>query len=111
MTERRKLERFRLKVPARIQVVTQHPDVEETAPALNLMTEDICSGGAFFSTSCPLTEGTEVKIDMVLDLDKIRGLEGKGPLIRLRGTVSRSESTGMAICFGRYYEILAQSDA
>jgi len=111
MTERRKLERFKLSLPARIEVVTQRRDVEETTHALNLVTENICSGGAFFRTLSPLPEGTEVKIDMVLNLDRIRGLEGKGPLIRVCGTVLRSEPTGMAICFCKDYEILPSSYA
>jgi hypothetical protein len=111
MTERRKLERFRLRVPARIEVVNQDRDVEETPPALNLTAENICSCGAFFHTSSPLPEGTEVKIDMVLDLDGVRGLEGKRSLICVPGRVLRSEPTGMAICFGKDYEILPSSDA
>jgi hypothetical protein len=110
MTERRKLERFRLRVPARIEVVTQRRDVEETKFALNLVTENICSGGAFFRTLSPLPKGTGVKIDMVLNFDRIKGLEGKGPLIKVRGTVSRSDPTGMAICFCKDYEILVPSD-
>jgi hypothetical protein len=126
MTERRKLERFKLRVPARIEVVTQDRDVEETPPALNLTAENICSCGAFFHTSSPLPEGTEVKIDMVLDLDpegtevkidmvldldEVRGLEGRRSLIAVPGRVLRSEPTGMAICFGKDYEILPSSDA
>jgi hypothetical protein len=109
MTERRKLERFKLRVPARIEVVTRRRDVEETTPALNLVTENICSGGAFFHTSSSLPEGTEVKIDMVLKLDRIRGLEGKGPLIRVRGRVLRAEPIGMAIRFGKRYNMVPPS--
>jgi hypothetical protein len=109
MTERRKLERFKLRIPARLEVVTQRRDVEEITPALNLTTVNICSGGAFFHTLSPLPEGTEVKIDMVLKLDRIRGLEGKSPLIGVRGRVLRTEPTGMAICFGKSYKILGPS--
>jgi hypothetical protein len=124
MTERRKLERFRLRVPARIEVVNQDRDVEErievvnqdrdveeTTHALNLTAENICSCGAFFHTSSPLPEGTEVKIDMVLDLDEVRGLEGRRSLISVPGRVLRSEPTGMTICFGKDYEISPSSDA
>jgi hypothetical protein len=111
MTERRKLERFKLRVPARIEVVTQLRDVEESPPAFNLTTENICSGGAFFPTLSHLPEGTEVKIDMVLNFDRIKGLEGKGPLIRVSGKVLRAEPTGMAIRFGKDYEILPSSHA
>ena len=109
MTERRKLERFKLRLPPRIEVVTQRRDVEETTHALNLVTENICSGGAFFRTSSPLPKGTEVKIDMVLNLDRIRGLKGKSPLIKVRGRVLRSEPTGMAIRFGKRYNMVPPS--
>jgi hypothetical protein len=73
--------------------------------------DNICSCGAFFRTSSPPPEGTEVRIEMVLNLDGVRGLEGKGSLIRVSGRVLRSEPTGMAICFGKDYEISPSSDA
>jgi len=58
-------------------------------------------------TTQPLPEGTEVKIDLVLPLDKLRKLEKgvKHAYIKVRGTVLRTESTGMAICFDEDYQI------
>ena len=101
MNERRKLERFDLRVPAKIKVVGQ----DQGGETLNLMTKDICAGGAFFHTTDPLPKGTQVKIDLILD----RGLrDGAGRLanIKLGGAVLRSESAGMAICFDKSYKLI-----
>ena len=101
MNERRKLERFNLRLPAKIEVVDQDHGREP----LNLMTNNICAGGAFFYTPDPLPKGTQVKIDLILD----RGLkDGAGRLaqIKLGGVVLRSGSTEMAICFDKSYKII-----
>ncbi len=101
--ERRKLERFDLKLPARIELVA--PSQEEEI--LNLFTDDVCSGGAFFHTSQPLSEGTPVKVALVLSLDKLRDLKDDWQqiLIKVTGEVLRCDSEGMAICFKSDYDI------
>ena len=101
--EKRKLERYGLKIPATIEVVTSDQGEE----ILDLMTKDICSGGAFFHTSQPLPTGTNVKIDLILPLDRLKKLNNDCPqaYIKVTGTVLRSESTGMAICFHEDYHI------
>jgi len=103
MHERRKLDRFDLKVPAKIEVTTPGPETE----IFNLLTSDICSGGAFFHTPQPLPEGTQVKIDLILPLDKLKKLKDdfKQAYIEVTGTVLRCEATGMAICFNEDYRI------
>ena len=103
MEEKRKLERFDLSIPARIEPMTPCQEQE----TLDLLTSDICSGGAFFHTSQPLSEGTQVKIDLVLPLDKLKKLKDdcSHAYIKVTGTVLRSESTGMAICFDEDYQI------
>ena len=55
--ERRRLERFDLQVPAKIEVLTS-PD---PASILELLTKDICAGGAYFPTKTALASGTKVK--------------------------------------------------
>lgn len=103
MAAKRSLERFDLELPATIELLT--PDQEHRL--LNLLTTNICSGGAYFHTTQPLPEGTQVKIDLVLPLDKLRKLkdEHKQAYIKVTGTVLRSESEGMAICFDEDYQI------
>lgn len=101
--EQRKFERFDLNITAKIETVIsgQAKDKE----ILNLLTKDICSGGAFFHTAQPLPEGTEVKIDFVLDINKLKKLTESRAYIKIKGTVLRSNSEGMAICFHKNYKI------
>ena len=69
--ERRGLERVDLKIPAKVQAVSAEPVPEMQ----DLHPSNICSGGAFFRTTQPLPEGTEVKIDLTLNLDKLKELK------------------------------------
>ena len=104
--EKRKLERFDLTIPARIGLTTADQAGEEKK-ILNVLTSDICSGGAFFHTTQPLPKGTEVRIDLVLPLDRLKELLGKSrhAYIQVTGTVLRSETKGMAICFNKDYQM------
>lgn len=101
--EKRKLERFDLKVPARIEGLNKRM----SQAILDVMTSDICSGGAFFHTEESLPEGTKVKIDLVLPLRGLRKLvaEYDHAHIRVTGTVIRKDPRGMAICFNKDYSI------
>jgi len=103
MKQKRRLERFDLKMPAKIESMTS--DQEEKI--LNLLTSNICSGGAFFHTTQPLPEGSQVKIDLVLPLDNLKKLKDdcKQAYIEVTGRVLRSESEGMAILFDKDYLI------
>lgn len=103
MKERRKLERFDLHIPARIELLITKRDRE----LIHLLTRNICSGGAYFHTTKPLLENTQVKIDLVLPLDKLKTLkdEWKHALIKVTGKVLRSGPEGMAICFEKDYQI------
>jgi len=98
--EKRSMERFQLTLPARVIP----KDIEDSQP-LELLTSDICAGGAFFQTDSPLTVGTEVKIDLVLPLDRLKELVGKKAHIKVSGFVVRATATGMAVCFEPDYEI------
>ena len=103
MPEKRSLKRFDLVLPAAIELL--HEDHKERT--VNLVTTNVCSGGAYFHTTQPLPEGTQVKIDLVLPLDKLRKLkkEHKKAFIKVTGKVLRTESEGMAICFDKDYQI------
>ena len=104
--EKRKLERFDLKIPTRVALTgAKKVNRERTIP--DLMTSDICSGGAYFHTVEPLPAGSKVKIDLILPLDKLRriGADWKKVHVRVTGKVLRSESKGMAIGFNRDYRI------
>jgi len=107
MFEKRRLERFDLVLPATIEFINEHHNER----MINLVTTNVCSGGAYFYTNQPLPKGTQVKIDLVLPLDKLRKLqkEHKQALIKVTGKVLRTESEGMAICFDEHYEITGSS--
>ena len=71
MKERRRLVRFELEIPGTIELLTQGKE----RGILNLLTSNICSGGAYFHTTKPIPEGTQVKIDLVLPLDRLKRLK------------------------------------
>ena len=104
MEERRELERFKLRLPARIEMVSGKPEVGRDI--ISLETDDISSGGAFFHTLSPLPEGTQVKIDMLLNFQRLRIPKDNRPHIKISGNVLRSEATGMAIRFDKEYQII-----
>jgi hypothetical protein len=107
MQERRKLHRFKLKLPARIEISPQ--DFKGKTEVLRLETNNICSGGAFFHTLSLLPEGTPVDIDFILDIKKLTRATEKRPLINVRGHVLRTEPTGMAVQFSNDFRILTQA--
>ena len=109
MEERRELERFKLRLPARIEVVSGVPQVEKDI--INIETDNICSGGAFFHTLSPFPEGTQVKIDLLLNFQKLRTPGNRRSHIKVSGNVLRSEAIGMAIQFDTGYKIIPPPDA
>ena len=98
---KRRMERFDLELPARVTKAKEGQGDEN----LDLLTSDICAGGAFFQTDQPLPLGTEVKIDLVLPLDELKKIEGKKALIKVSGAVIRITGDGMAICFEEGFKI------
>jgi hypothetical protein len=107
MEERRKLERFSLEVPTKIEVVVSAGKKE----SLHIPTSDICASGAFFRTKKALPEGTKVKIDLILVLDRLKHLiDNSRANVKVNGTVVRSGSAGMAICFDEDYQIMPLED-
>ena len=106
MKDRRRLERFALNLPAEVQVA--HPDgTEET---VELVTTNICAGGAFFDTLFPLPEGIAVEIGLFLTFRQSKNLTGSRGHIRIKGVVRRSEPAGMAIAFDEDYQFTNLSE-
>ena len=104
MKEQRRLERFDLGVPATVEVVAQGDDSEKKIHYV--ITKNICAGGAFFDTMSPASEGAQVKVGLVLDLGRSKGLTRRRARIKVSGTVLRSEPSGMAIRFDKSYRII-----
>jgi hypothetical protein len=101
-SDRRKLERFDLKLPTKLSWSGKDNKIE----SIELMTSNICSGGAYLATDSPLLTGTEVKISMILSSDNILKMGGQRSRIDVSGSVVRAEAQGMAILFDRKYKIL-----
>jgi hypothetical protein len=103
MKERRKLERFSFEVPAKLEVAVSG----EGNRVFDLPTSDICAGGAFFRMEEALPEGTKVNIDLILPLDRLKELISHNRVnVKVKGTVVRSGSAGIAICFEEDYQIV-----
>ena len=105
MEERRKLERFQLHVPTKIELA----DVSGHKETLQLESKDISADGAFFVSSKPICEGAHVKLEMVLSVEKLKDLIGiyNKVELKLEGHVIRSDSDGVAVLFNRKYHIRA----
>ena len=105
MKERRKLERFQLHVPTTIEL----SDASGHHETLQLQTKDISADGAFIVSQQPITEGSRLKLEMILPVEKLRDLIGanKKVELKLEGKVIRSDSSGIAVVFNRKYQIKA----
>ncbi len=102
MIEKRKFERFELQVPAKLETLAR----KTSARQLSLKTANVCAGGAFFSTSNVLTEGTNVRLELVLTFNECKmPADSKNARVRILGTVIRSQKDGMAIRFSEDYVI------
>lgn len=95
-------ERFCLELPTRISVTSEkgHQQLAE------LLTKDVCAGGAFFSADNPLPPGTEVELNITVPLDHITGLGGRKSKVRAMGQVIRNVEGGMAVKFDVSYQML-----
>ena len=99
--EKRKMERFSLELPARLTWTGKDKKHE----SLEQLTSNICAGGAFFKTQKPLPIGTDVKINIILPLDKFKNAKLKRSYINVSGSVIRIGQQGMAICFDKKFLI------
>lgn len=99
--EKRQMERFSLELPALLSIV----DESEKQRAAEFIISNICSGGAFFKTKKPLSVGTDVKMDLILPLEKFNKIGGKKSRVDVSGSVIRTDSRGMAVCFDKRYKI------
>ena len=101
MAEKRTVERFSLRLPARVSVYKRDRDDE----VMEFLSSNISAGGAFFETKQDLPVGTEVKIVLLVPMKKIRRPGGKDACIKASGLIIRSEEKGFAVRFGEKYEI------
>lgn len=102
MEERRRFERFQLRLPVRMEVT-----ISGKRQIFDLETKDISAAGVFIETSEQFSEGTPVQLSMTLSSDRIRELTGSQSLIKVKGIVVRSAPTGLAVGFAGRREILS----
>ena len=105
MNERRKLERYQLRVPTTIELADQSGHRE----TLRLETKDISADGAYLTSCDSVAEGVHVKLEMVLSVERLKELIGakKKVALRMEGKVIRKEPTGIAVVFEKKYQIKA----
>jgi len=103
--ERRKLERYQLRVPTTIELA----DASGNQGTLRLETKDISADGAYIASSEPIDEGMHLKLEMVLSVERLKELIGadKKVELRLEGTVIRKDADGIAVLFDKKYQIKA----
>jgi hypothetical protein len=97
MIERRKLERYRIEIPA-----TVAPDAGGPSPA-GIKTRDISAAGAFFLTPEPLPRETAVVVNLMLP--ELRQSPGRHAAVKLKGTVVRTGAAGMAVSFHKSFRM------
>lgn len=101
MQERRKYERFNLRLSGKIEVLASREQ-----EMLDVLTCDVSVGGGFFHSAKPIPEDAQVKVELILDSERLKELTGTQGLIRAEGTVVRSSLKGMAICFHENHQLL-----
>ena len=99
MEERRRLERFDLRLPA---------DIECLAPIkykLRVFTRNISAGGAYFDTTVSFPESTRFKVNLFVSIRETEDMPPTQVKIDVRGRVLRSERTKMALRFDEDYRM------
>jgi hypothetical protein len=104
MKEKRKIQRIELHAPARIEAMAKGGK----KISLQADTKDISSHGAFFLTEEPIEENAKLDIELLLSMERLLDLlQGKKQIrILINGTVVRTEPDGIAVRFGRRYQII-----
>jgi hypothetical protein len=92
MDEKRKFERFDLRLPATIAIGGKPVPIETH-------TRDISAGGACFETGEDLGNGAKLTIEILITNETLARLTGTQPKIKIQGSVVRSGPQGVAVCF------------
>ena len=101
MEDRRKYERFQLELPARLEI-----NSSQTTEMFELQTRNISSAGAFLNTTGKFRVGARCQLELIVTSKRIKELTGLNGLIKVDGTIVRSTSEGVAVCFDGECQIL-----
>jgi hypothetical protein len=96
---KRKQERFDLELPAILKLA------EEESEQIEVITKDVCSGGALFHTDQPIDIGTEVSVELAMPIAQLKQVKADRVLIRVAGAVIRTDQNGIAVCFEKKYTV------
>jgi len=97
---KRRLERFRLEIPANLLMMNR-----DESQSFQFLTGNICSGGAFLYTNQKIPIGTEINVELVIPVRKLKRINADNVLIKVNGAVIRNEENGIAVCFDNNYKI------
>jgi len=102
MREKRKVERFDLKIETVLNVQDEAP--KSTQPML--LSRDISCAGEFLDTDNPLPIGTRVELNLLLSQHELVGKAQDEKInIFTSGRVVRTNDHGMAVEFDKLYKI------
>ena len=101
MQDKRKYERFTLRLRGKI-TRADWGDGE----VLDVLTTDVSARGAFVHTTKYMAIGERVKLTLIVTSKKLKELTGAKGLMGAVGTVVRSSTEGMAICFSGEPELV-----
>jgi PilZ domain len=100
MEERRALRRFNLKLPC---TLCAYGGKEQAR--CELVTSNISSGGAYFSTLSPYTVGTRLSMRLMIQRSKSGSAAAYRACVGVHGEVVRADAWGMAVEFDDVYRI------
>jgi hypothetical protein len=105
MREKRKMARFNLQLPTRVSVSGK----DKVQKPIELISKNICAGGGFFETDKSFPNGTKLKLEILLAPKYMKKKKEKEAIVRVGGSVARSNEKGMAIRFDEHFKILQAS--
>ena len=103
--ERRRYARYPISLPVKLEIVTT-----AGKHILNLVTSNVCAGGAFCCTDRIFPIGAEVKVSLLVQSERVRQRTGARTLVKVNGRVARCGLGGMAIRFSKEYTIQKIAD-
>lgn len=102
LKERRNMERFAFKLPVAVKVESSTGDHRTD----DLLTSNICAGGAYIKVPSPYPVGTRLDLVMRLSLSVADPSVKKKSQIKVGGAVIRTDRKGMAVSFDPRYQFI-----
>ena len=106
MEEQRRLERFNIKFPTKLEVFTS-----ENKQVFNVVTRNISADGAYFRTPTPIRNNTHVRVTLSINNNILRKFKKNPSLLKIRGIVVRSDPTGLAVRFTRKFRVIRRYES